>query len=87
MSGQDQSAAPGGFLGTVERVGNKLPDPAVLFFLLMIAPVIVPRTSSLTSGSSGNEAGPLSVPVFQKPSRCSKFSSLLYTQGASWAGM
>ncbi|MBT8087856.1 MAG: AbgT family transporter, partial [Gammaproteobacteria bacterium] len=31
MSEQQQTAAPGGFLGTVERVGNKLPDPAVLF--------------------------------------------------------
>jgi aminobenzoyl-glutamate transport protein len=35
MSGQNQSAAPGGFLGTVERVGNKLPDPAVLFIALL----------------------------------------------------
>jgi len=26
---------PGGFLGTVERVGNKLPDPAVLFIALL----------------------------------------------------
>ena len=31
----EQSAAPGGFLGTVERVGNKLPDPAVLFIALL----------------------------------------------------
>ena len=29
------SNAPGGFLGTVERVGNKLPDPAVLFIALL----------------------------------------------------
>ena len=35
MSAQNQSAAPGGFLGTVERVGNKLPDPAVLFIALL----------------------------------------------------
>ena len=35
MSGQNESAAPGGFLGTVERVGNKLPDPAVLFIALL----------------------------------------------------
>jgi aminobenzoyl-glutamate transport protein len=35
MSDQNQSAAPGGFLGTVERVGNKLPDPAVLFIALL----------------------------------------------------
>ncbi len=35
MSAQKQAAAPGGFLGTVERVGNKLPDPAVLFIALL----------------------------------------------------
>ena len=35
MSKQSQSTAPGGFLGTVERVGNKLPDPAVLFIALL----------------------------------------------------
>jgi aminobenzoyl-glutamate transport protein len=33
---QKQAAsANGGFLGTVERVGNKLPDPAVLFIALL----------------------------------------------------
>ena len=36
MSESNQSAAPGGFLGTVERVGNKLPDPAMLFVGLLI---------------------------------------------------
>ncbi|NCF15405.1 MAG: TIGR00366 family protein [Gammaproteobacteria bacterium] len=35
MSEQNQAAASGGFLGTVERVGNKLPDPAVLFIALL----------------------------------------------------
>jgi len=35
MSDNNQTAAPGGFLGTVERVGNKLPDPAVLFIALL----------------------------------------------------
>ncbi len=35
MSAPNQSAAPGGFLGTVERVGNRLPDPAVLFIALL----------------------------------------------------
>jgi len=35
MSGDIKSAAPGGFLGTVERVGNKLPDPAMLFVGLL----------------------------------------------------
>ena len=34
----DQATAAngnGGFLGTVERIGNKLPDPAVLFIALL----------------------------------------------------
>jgi len=35
MNNDNQSTAPGGFLGTVERVGNKLPDPAVLFIALL----------------------------------------------------
>ncbi|MDJ0792907.1 MAG: AbgT family transporter [Woeseiaceae bacterium] len=36
MSDQAQPATTnGGFLGTVERVGNKLPDPAVLFIALL----------------------------------------------------
>ncbi|MBT8103039.1 MAG: AbgT family transporter [Gammaproteobacteria bacterium] len=35
MSKRKQSTASGGFLGTVERVGNKLPDPAVLFIALL----------------------------------------------------
>lgn len=35
MSGDNSTTAPGGFLGTVERVGNKLPDPAMLFVGLL----------------------------------------------------
>ncbi len=35
MSEQKPAATNGGFLGTVERVGNKLPDPAVLFIALL----------------------------------------------------
>ncbi|HNP63133.1 MAG TPA: AbgT family transporter [Woeseiaceae bacterium] len=31
----NQNTAPGGFLGTVERIGNKLPDPAMLFVGLL----------------------------------------------------
>ena len=37
MSNGNESTAPGGFLGTVERVGNKLPDPAMLFVGLLFA--------------------------------------------------
>jgi aminobenzoyl-glutamate transport protein len=36
MTNANQSAAPGGFLGTVERAGNKLPDPAMLFVGLLL---------------------------------------------------
>ncbi len=32
---EQQAAANGGFLGAVERIGNKLPDPAVLFIALL----------------------------------------------------
>jgi p-aminobenzoyl-glutamate transporter AbgT len=36
MSDQAQPAnGNGGFLATVERIGNKLPDPAVLFIALL----------------------------------------------------
>ncbi len=35
MSDKNRNAVNGGFLGTVERVGNKLPDPAVLFIALL----------------------------------------------------
>jgi len=37
MSGEIKSAAPAGFLGAVERIGNKLPDPAMLFVGLLFA--------------------------------------------------
>ena len=35
MSEANETTASGGFLGTVERVGNKLPDPAMLFVALL----------------------------------------------------
>ena len=35
MTAKIQSNAPGGFLGSVERIGNKLPDPAMLFVGLL----------------------------------------------------
>lgn len=37
MARAKQTNATGGFLGTVERVGNKLPDPAMLFVGLLFA--------------------------------------------------
>ena len=54
MSEQEQAAkaAPTkGFLGTVERVGNALPDPAVLFIALLptqrITAYTVPGSTNL----------------------------------------
>ncbi len=35
MARKKQKNASGGFLGAVERIGNKLPDPAVLFIALL----------------------------------------------------
>jgi aminobenzoyl-glutamate transport protein len=52
MSEQEQAASgTGGFLGTVERIGNKLPDPAVLFIaLLFVVWVLSWLMSYLTYG-------------------------------------
>ncbi|TVQ70782.1 MAG: AbgT family transporter, partial [Balneolaceae bacterium] len=36
MSDNNQTGILGRFLDVIERAGNKLPDPAILFFLLMI---------------------------------------------------
>ena len=41
-----------GFLGWVERTGNKLPDPVFLFFYLIILLVIISVIVALTGGSA-----------------------------------
>ena len=41
-----------GFLGWIERSGNKLPDPVFLFFYLIIALVIISVIASLTGVSA-----------------------------------
>ena len=41
-----------GFLGWVERTGNKLPDPVFLFFYLIIILVIISVVVALTGGSA-----------------------------------
>ena len=50
----DTSAVPKskGFLGWVERTGNKLPDPVFIFFYLIIALVVVSIAVSLFGGSA-----------------------------------
>ena len=35
MAHSPKEAAPGGFLATVERVGNMVPHPAIIFFILI----------------------------------------------------
>jgi len=47
------SATPqGGFLGWIERSGNKLPDPVFIFFYLIIALIVLSVVSSLLSVSA-----------------------------------
>lgn len=41
-----------GFLGWIERSGNKLPDPVVLFFYLIVALVFISVVSALTGVSA-----------------------------------
>ena len=51
----ESQAAPaqqGGFLGWVERTGNKLPDPVFIFFYLIIALVIVSVIAALAGASA-----------------------------------
>ena len=42
----------GGFLGWVERSGNKLPDPVFLFFWLIVGLVAISVVASLTGVSA-----------------------------------
>ncbi len=48
----DQSQGMGGFLGWIERSGNKLPDPVFIFFYLILALVIISIISSLVGVSA-----------------------------------
>ena len=81
MSEQKQSAAPGGFLGTVERVGNKLPDPAVLFIaLLFIVWVLSWLLSYVTFGVIDPRSGePLVVNNLLSGPAFTEFLSVMVT--------
>ena len=43
---------PKGFLGFVERAGNKLPDPVFIFFILILALIVISVIASLTGLSA-----------------------------------
>jgi len=49
---QDSGMKTPGFLGWVERTGNKLPDPVFIFFYLIIALVIISVISSVMGASA-----------------------------------
>ncbi|WP_300376651.1 AbgT family transporter [Henriciella sp.] len=51
MSDQSQATETKGFLGWVEKTGNKLPDPVFIFFYLIIALMII---SVITSALGAN---------------------------------
>jgi aminobenzoyl-glutamate transport protein len=50
----DTQQGVGGFLGWVERSGNKLPDPVVLFFWLIVGLVAISIVASLTGVSASH---------------------------------
>ncbi len=81
MSDSNQAAAPGGFLGTVERVGNKLPDPAVLFIaLLFITWVLSWLLSYLTFDVvDPRTSAPLVINNLLAPAAITEFLSVMVT--------
>jgi len=81
MTAQNQSNASGGFLGSVERIGNKLPDPAVLFIaLLFIVWVLSFLLSFVTFGVIDPRSGePLVVNNLLSGSAITEFLSVMVT--------
>ena len=81
MSEPNQAAAPGGFLGTVERVGNKLPDPAMLFIgLLFITWVLSWLLSYVTFDVVDPRSGaPLVIQNLLAPRALTEFTSVMVT--------
>ena len=52
MSDAGETATQKGFLGWVERTGNKLPDPVFIFFYLIIALMIISVAVALLGGNA-----------------------------------
>ncbi|MFM9180993.1 MAG: AbgT family transporter, partial [Phycisphaerales bacterium] len=68
-------ARPSGFLSAVERVGNRLPDPATLFVLLGAATLLA---SALGAWAGWSVVDPLD------PSKTVAVRSLLDADGVRW---
>jgi len=81
MSEQVESQNGGGFLGTVERIGNKLPDPAVLFIaLLFIVWVLSWLLSYVTFGVvDPRTSEPLVINNLLAPGAITEFLSVMVT--------
>jgi aminobenzoyl-glutamate transport protein len=75
------ASANGGFLGTVERVGNKLPDPAVLFIALLFVVWVLSWLLSYVSFSviDPRTSAPLVINNLLAPSAFTEFLSVMVT--------
>ena len=84
MSESNQAAAPGGFLGTVERVGNKLPDPAVLFIALLFITWVLSWLLSYVSFDviDPRSSAPLLINNLLAPRALTEFTSVMVTNFA-----
>ena len=52
MSDQSVAGEAKGFLGWVEKTGNKLPDPVFIFFYLIIALMLVSVVASMMGANA-----------------------------------
>ncbi len=91
MSQTDLSAPPRGIvyraLDTIERIGNKLPDPAVLFLLLMVAVWVVSWICSYISFDviDPRNQQPLEIRNLLLPSSLTAFLSQMVTTFVNFA--
>ncbi len=81
MSEQAESKNGGGFLGTVERIGNKLPDPAVLFIALLFIVWVLSWLLSYVTFSvvDPRTSEPLVINNLLAPGALTEFLSVMVT--------
>ena len=82
MSGKSQAAkGNGGFLGTVERIGNTLPDPAVLFIALLFIVWVLSWLLSYVTFSvvDPRTSAPLVINNLLEPRAITEFLSVMVT--------